>query len=123
MSAYRLVNRKRNFALCAAMTAICAALTPASAADSVGVASSTDNAPNVLTYNDTFNLEFVSNPQFINDDTVIYSRQSLDIMSDSRQSRLWQVDISSGKHRPFIAQDENISQATLSPDGTAIAYT
>lgn len=123
MSAYRLVNRKRNFALCAAMTAICAALTPASAADSGGVASSTDNAPNVLTYNDTFNLEFVSNPQFINDDTVIYSRQSLDIMSDSRQSRLWQVDISSGKHRPFIAQDENISLAKLSPDGTAIAYT
>jgi hypothetical protein len=71
MSAYRLVDRKRNFALCAAMTAICAAITPAFAADSSAVASQTDSTTNVLTYNDTFNLEFVSNPQFINDDTVI----------------------------------------------------
>jgi dipeptidyl aminopeptidase/acylaminoacyl peptidase len=76
-----------------------------------------------LTYEDTFNLEFVASPQFISSDTVIYSRQSMDIMTDSRQSRLWQVNIKSGEHRPFISDDVNLSQATLSPNGKYIAYT
>lgn len=76
-----------------------------------------------LKFEDTFNLEFVDNPQFISNDTVIYSRQSMDIMTDSRQSRLWQVNIKSGEHRPFIGEDANLSQATLSPNGKYIAYT
>lgn len=79
--------------------------------------------PNSLTYEDTFNLEFVANPQFIDKDTVIYARQSMDIMTDSRQSRLWQVNVKSGEHRPFIDLDENVSQATLSPNGKMVAYT
>lgn len=78
---------------------------------------------NTLVYDDTFNLEFVANPQFIDEETVIYARQSMDIMTDSRQSRLWQVDIKSGEHRPFISLDENLSQATLSPNGKIMAYT
>ena len=78
---------------------------------------------NPLNFEDTFNLEFVASPQFINDDTVIYSRQSMDIMTDGRQSRLWQVNIKSGEHRPFISDDVNLSQATMSPDGKYIAYT
>ena len=85
-----------------------------------------DSAPvstNALTYDDTFNLEFVANPQFIDKDTVIYARQSMDIMTDGRQSRLWQVNIKSGEHRPFIGIDENLSQATLSPNGKMVAYT
>jgi len=78
---------------------------------------------NALSYNDTFNLEFVANPQFIDKETVIYARQSMDVMTDSRQSRLWQVNIKSGEHRPFIGLDENLSQATLSPNGKMLAYT
>ena len=78
---------------------------------------------NALTYDDTFNLEFVASPQFIDKETVVYSRQSMDIMTDSRQSRLWQVNIKTGEHRPFIGLDENLSQATLSPNGKMVAYT
>ncbi|BCO17581.1 acyl-peptide hydrolase [Alteromonas sp. KC3] len=85
--------------------------------------SSPSTTVNPLQYEDTFNLEFVANPQFISDDTVIYSRQSMDIMTDGRQSRLWQVNIKSGEHRPFIADDVSLSQATLSPNGNYIAYT
>ena len=85
--------------------------------------SSPSTSVNPLQYEDTFNLEFVANPQFISDDTVIYSRQSMDIMTDGRQSRLWQVNIKSGEHRPFIADDVSLSQATLSPNGNYIAYT
>ncbi|GFD90504.1 acyl-peptide hydrolase [Tenacibaculum sp. KUL152] len=85
--------------------------------------SSPSTSVNPLQYEDTFNLEFVANPQFISDDTVIYSRQSMDIMTDGRQIRLWQVNIKSGEHRPFIADDVSLSQATLSPNGNYIAYT
>ncbi len=76
-----------------------------------------------LTLEDTFNLEFVGSPQFISDDTVIYGRQSMDIMTDSRQSHLWQINIRTQEHRPFIADDASLSQATLSPNGKYIAYT
>ena len=85
--------------------------------------SSPSTSVNPLQYEDTFNLEFVANPQFISDNTVIYSRQSMDIMTDGRQSRLWQVNIKSGEHRPFIADDVSLSQAILSPNGNYIAYT
>ncbi|MBU3021222.1 S9 family peptidase [Aestuariibacter sp. A3R04] len=77
----------------------------------------------VLDYSDTFNLEFVANPQFINDDVVVYERQSMDIMTDSRAVRLWQVNTDTKTHRPFLADDSNISNAILSPDGTLLAYT
>jgi len=79
--------------------------------------------PTTLQYEDTFNLEFPTSLQFIDDNTVVYVRQSMDIMTDSRQSRLWQVNIKSGDHRPFLADDVNVSQATLSPDGKILAYT
>lgn len=82
-----------------------------------------DIAKKTLTYDDTFNVEFVSNPLFINNDTVVYARQSMDVMTDAQQTRLWQVDIKKGTHRHFIADDENISQATLSPNGNMLAYT
>lgn len=122
MSAHPSEAGKRSTAACAVMTALCVSIMPTFAADNPSV-DGADASHNTLTYNDTFNLEFVSNPQFINDNTVIYSRQSLDIMTDGRQARLWQVDIKSGKHRPFIAQDESVSQATLSPNGNILAYT
>ncbi|MBU2979603.1 S9 family peptidase [Alteromonas sp. C1M14] len=97
--------------LCAAATLIASVITPAFASDG-----------KALSYDDTFNLEFVANPQFIDDDTVIYNRQSMDIMTDSRQSHLWQVNLKTGEHRPFIAQQASVSNATLSPNGKMLAY-
>ncbi|MEG3766508.1 S9 family peptidase [Alteromonas sp. 14N.309.X.WAT.G.H12] len=98
--------------LCAAATIFASVLSPAFGSDS-----------NVLSYEDTFNLEFVANPQFIDDDTVIYRRQSMDIMTDGRHSQLWQINVKTGEHRPFIAQQASVSNVTLSPNGKMLAYT
>ncbi|BFT29011.1 S9 family peptidase [Alteromonas sp. D210916BOD_24] len=113
------VNRSLLFTSTALLMAISAT---ASAHESTEKSKSAAETVQHLTFEDTFNLEFVANPQFISDDTVIYSRQSMDIMTDSRQSRLWQVNIKSGEHRPFIALDANLSQAELSPNGKYLAY-
>lgn len=76
-----------------------------------------------LSFEDTFNLEFPTSPFFINDHTLVYARQSMDIMRDSRRSALWQVNIKDGTQRPFLANGNSISQATLSPTKDKIAYT
>ncbi len=77
----------------------------------------------VLQYQDAFNLEFPASMQFINDDTLIYSRQSMDIMTDGRSTKLWQIDLDDGSHTPFLTSEGNIGQATLSPDKSKLAYT
>ena len=122
MLASTLLNRQRLSAPAAAL-ALLFTVNTAFALQSEPSNTETQPAISPLKYEDTFNLEFVASPQFISSDTVIYSRQSMDIMTDSRQSRLWQVNIKSGEHRPFIGDDVNLSQATLSPNGKYIAYT
>jgi len=122
MLASTLLNRQRLSAPAAALALLFTANT-AFALQSEPSNTEEKAAVSPLKYEDTFNLEFVASPQFISSDTVIYSRQSMDIMTDSRQSRLWQVNIKSGEHRPFISDDVNLSQATLSPNGKYIAYT
>lgn len=122
MLASTLLNRQRLSAPAAAL-ALLFTVNTAFALQSEPSNTETQPAISPLKYEDTFNLEFVASPQFISSDTVIYSRQSMDIMTDSRQSRLWQVNIKSGEHRPFISEDVNLSQATLSPNGKYIAYT
>lgn len=122
MLASTLLNRQRLSAPAAAL-ALLFTVNTAFALQSEPNNTEAKAAVSPLNYEDTFNLEFVASPQFISNDTVIYSRQSMDIMTDSRQSRLWQVNIKSGEHRPFIGDDVNLSQATLSPNGKYIAYT
>lgn len=122
MLASTLLNRQRLSAPAAAL-ALLFTVNTAFALQSEPNNTEAKAAVSPLKYEDTFNLEFVASPQFISSDTVIYSRQSMDIMTDSRQSRLWQVNIKSGEHRPFIGDDVNLSQATLSPNGKYIAYT
>lgn len=125
MSAFRFTSRSIRKGFLATSTAF--SLLAVSASQTYAIQEQEDSASlvpsNALVFDDTFNLEFVASPQFIDDKTVVYARQSMDIMTDSRQSRLWQVDIKSGEHRPFIGLDENLSQATLSPNGKMVAYT
>ena len=125
MSAFRFTSRSIRKGFLVTSTAF--SLLAVSASQTYAIQEQEDSASlvpsNALVFDDTFNLEFVANPQFIDDKTVVYARQSMDIMTDSRQSRLWQVDIKSGEHRPFIGLDENLSQATLSPNGKMVAYT
>lgn len=116
-------TRKKLAITSAALSLLALNCTTAFALEDAGTQPASTESVHPLTFEDTFNLEFVASPQFINNDTVVYSRQSMDIMTDGRSSRLWQVNIKSGEHRPFISDDVNLSQATMSPDGKYIAYT
>lgn len=105
------------FGLKHSYTALVAVLSAGLAAPAVA------QMPTTLEYEDTFNLEFPSSPFFLDDETLVYSRQSMDVMTDSRRSRLWQIDTKKGTHRPLLDNDKQVSQATLSPNGKVLAYT
>ncbi len=91
-------------------------ITPAQAKDS-------DALPDTLQYQDIFNLEYAAAPFFNQQgDTVYYVRRSMDIMNDRTTSALWQVDLNEQQHRPLLANEGNIRQPLLSPDGTRLAY-
>ena len=76
-----------------------------------------------LTYEDIFGLEYAANPIILSDDkTVLYERISLDIMSDSRRSNLWTVQVDGSKHLPFLSSQANHSSPVLSKDGQRLAY-
>ncbi|QJR80492.1 S9 family peptidase [Alteromonas pelagimontana] len=79
--------------------------------------------PTTLQYQDTFNLEYAASPFFTPDSkTLIYERRSMDIMQDRTHTSLWQINLDNHQHRPLIATGANVSQATLSPDGTKLAF-
>lgn len=79
--------------------------------------------PDTLQFKDTFNLEYASSPFFSPDGrTLFYQRNSMDIMQDRTHTTLWQIDLGNDSHRPVLAGPDDVSQATLSPDGTMLAY-
>lgn len=79
--------------------------------------------PSTLDYADVFNLEYAAAPQFSpNGEQLIYERRSMDIMRDRMHIALWQVNVNSGEHLPFIAGDDNVRQAIYSPDGGKVAF-
>ncbi len=89
----------------------------------VGAHAATSALPDKLTYQDTFNLEYPAAPFFLpNGDKLVYERRSMDIMTDSTHSSLWQIDIKSKQHRPLLAGDDSIRNAVLSKDGSMLAY-
>ena len=90
MLAATLLNRQRLSVTAAALALLFTANT-AFALQSEPSNTEAKAAVSPLTYEDTFNLEFVASPQFISNDSVIYSRQSMDIMTDSRRTNLWMV--------------------------------
>lgn len=73
---------------------------------------------------DVFQLEWVSNPQISPDGKhVVYARNSMDIMKDKRQSRLWLTTIDGSQQIPLTGRDINESNAVWSPDSSRIAFT
>ena len=78
-----------------------------------------DNA--ILKPIDVFDLEYASSPHISPDgQTIIYSRNHLDIMNDRSKSDIWMID-EKGRHLPLLTGG-NIGGATWSPDGSRIAY-
>jgi len=78
--------------------------------------------PSILEPRDLFDLEWADGPALSPDArTVVYQRSGYDIMLDRRTSRLWQVEVDSGRHTPLGA-DASGTNVVFSPDGARIAW-
>jgi len=82
-----------------------------------------DTKNKVLGLKDLFNLEYASNPVVTPDKkSVIYVRNSMDIMTDSVRRNLWTVDIDGTDHMPLLSDTKNHFSPVFSPDGKKLAY-
>jgi dipeptidyl aminopeptidase/acylaminoacyl peptidase len=77
----------------------------------------------LINYQDIFNLEYAASPQVSpNGKYVIYERRSMDIMTDSTRTNLWQVNIDGSDHQPVFSGKANYRMPRFSPDGKRLAY-
>ncbi len=73
---------------------------------------------------DVFDMQWVSDPKISPDGKrIVYSRNSMDIMTDSRTSRLWIVNYDGSNNSPLTGSDKNESKPTWSPDSSRIVFT
>lgn len=76
-----------------------------------------------ITYEDIFNIEYASNPVVMPDGkTVLYERNSMDIMVDAQRTNLWTVSLDGTKHMPLISSKDSHYGAVFSPNGSKMAY-
>ncbi len=72
---------------------------------------------------DVFGLQWVSDPQISPDGRrIVYVRNSMDIMTDSKAGRLWLVNNDGTNNVPLTGRDIAESNAVWSPDGSRIAF-
>ena len=72
---------------------------------------------------DVFGLEWVSSPKISPDGgSVVYQRNSMDVMTDKATSRLWMINSDGSGHSPLTGHDVAESAAAWSPDGSRIAF-
>ena len=89
----------------------------------IAAAGHAQDKANTLQRGDIFELEIASDPQISPDGSeVVYTRQSMDIMTDRMRSSLWLVAVDGDSHRPLLADGGNYSSARWSPDGDRLAY-
>ena len=73
---------------------------------------------------DVFELEWVTDPQISPDgQTIVYLRNSMDIMKDQRVKRLWMINADGSGHQKLSSMDVNESTPKWSPDGQRLAFT
>ena len=73
---------------------------------------------------DVFELEYASDPQISPDGkTVVYVRNSMDIMTDLNNRRLWRINVDGTDHRPLNQTKQSESSPRWSPDGKKLLYT
>lgn len=78
---------------------------------------------NVLTAEDIFHLETVSDPRISpNGKHIVYVRNFADIMTDKRYSNLWIIDFDGTNHRPLTSGKFNDSNPHWSADGSQLIY-
>ncbi len=72
---------------------------------------------------DVFGLQWVSDPQISPDGRrIVYVRNGMDIMTDSKAGRLWLVNSDGTNNVPLTGRDAVESNAVWSPDGARIAF-
>ena len=87
-----------------------------------GIADAAERKP--FTRMDVFDLQWVSDPQISPDGSrIVYHRNAMDVMTDSKSKRLWVMDFDGDNNVPLTGRDQNESGAVWSPDGTRVAFT
>lgn len=87
------------------------------------VTSSAETSKAVFTPSDVFELEWVSDPRISPDgESVVYVRNSMDVMTDSALSTLWIVNFDGSDARPLTTGARHDSSPRWSPDGKRLLY-
>jgi len=77
----------------------------------------------VLTLENVFDLEYVSDTQISPDgEQIVYQRNFMDIMDDRRRSNLWIVNSDGSRHRPLTSGNNNNFSPRWSPSGDRLLF-
>lgn len=77
----------------------------------------------MITYEDIFNIEYAASPVVMPDGkTVLYERNSMDIMVDTQRTNLWTVSLDGSNHMPLLSSKDSHYGAVFSPNGSKMAY-
>ena len=72
---------------------------------------------------DVFGLEYASDPRISPDGgRIVYQRNFMDVMSDTRRSNLWIVHADGSNHRPLTSGNYSDHSPRWSPDGERLLY-
>ncbi len=72
---------------------------------------------------DVFALEYASGPEISPDgQTIVYTRNSLNVMNDGTDRRLWEIDLATGTHRKLSDHERAESSPAWHPAGDRLAY-
>ena len=73
--------------------------------------------------NDIFELEVATDPQVSpNGSRIVYTRSSMDIMTDRPVSNIWIIDVDGDNHRPLLSGKHNYTSPRWSPSGDRLAF-
>ena len=112
--------------LLSAALLLCAACAKTASAQSAEAPASTSTGVDLPRFSaaDVFALEYAADPQISpSGKTVVYVRRSANALTDGTDSRLWEVDVTTGAHRKLTDHERNESSPRWSPSGDRLAYT
>ncbi len=76
-----------------------------------------------FTYEDIFDLEYVSDPQIApQGDWIVYRRMGFDIMEDKAVGNLWMIKSDGSQHQKLTSREVSESSPEWSPQGDRLAF-
>ncbi len=77
----------------------------------------------LFTYQDVFDLQYVSDPQIAPDGQhIVYRRMEFDILKDKAVGNLWIIDSDGNSHQKLTGREGNESSPRWSPTGDRLAF-